>query len=184
MNRRESPFVRFAFLVRDICQLRRGPEDLPYSPALLGVLVAASIALDCLVDAFLDRVSNVLARSLVSTGLLLALCWIALRLRKLDNRYVQTASALVACGGIVFTLLIVPLAWIAGLSTRGQIELAPGPEFLLGLAMLAVVVWNLAVNAHILRRALEASFAFAFLLALIWAIADLALGHALFDRAG
>ncbi|HEY6985827.1 MAG TPA: hypothetical protein VH375_07080 [Rhodanobacteraceae bacterium] len=183
MSRRESPFTNFAFLVRDICQLRRGPEDMPHSPALLGILIAASVTLDCLVDAFLDRVSNVLGRSLVSAGLLLALCWIALYLRHLRNRYVQTATALFACG-IVFTLLILPLAWLGGLSGRGAIELAPGLELLLGLAMLAVVIWNLAVNAHILRHALDAPFAFAFLLALIWAVADLALGHALFDSAG
>ena len=53
------------------------------------------------------------ARSLVSTALVLALCWIALAMRQLGNRYVQTASALVACS-IVFSLLCCRSPWLAG----------------------------------------------------------------------
>jgi hypothetical protein len=179
MSRREAPFIQFALLVRDLCQLRRGPEDIPYSKLLFGLLVAASVVLDLVTGAYHEDVSNILPRSLLSTGLVLALCWIALSIRHVSNRYVQTASALVACS-IVFSLLILPLAWLAGPMPAAPAQLTP-LQVLLGWGMIAIVVWNLAVNAHIVRRALDAPFVFGFALVLAGALADWAVGHVLFD---
>jgi len=177
MNDYESPFVRLAVLVRDLCQLRRGPEDMPYSRRLFVVLVVASVALDVVSERVLGG-HDALARSLVSTSLVLALCWIALSVRQLGNRYVQTASALVACG-IVFSLLVLPLAMLAGPMPNDGL-LTP-LQTLLVWVMFAIFVWSVLVDAHIIRRALDAPFGLGVALALAWTIADWALGHALFD---
>ena len=182
MNRDESRFAAFAMLVRDLCQLRRGPEDMPYSKRLFTTLVGASVALDVASSFALGQPSHALARSLVSTGLMLALCGIALGIRRLGNRYVQTASALVACS-MFFSLLILPLAWLAGPTPAPPAALSP-LQVLVGWAMLAIVVWSVVVDAHIIRRALDAPFVFGLALALAWTIADWALGSALFDAAG
>jgi hypothetical protein len=182
MSRREPLFAYLAVLVRDLCQLRRGPEDMPYSKPLLGLLVGASILLDVATGSLLGSPVAVLPRSLVSTVLVLALLWIALSIRRLGNRYVQTASALVACS-MVFSLLILPFAWLAGPTPTPPAPLSP-LQVLLGWAMLAIIVWNLTVNAHVVRRALDAPFALGFALAIAWALADWALGHLLFDAAG
>jgi hypothetical protein len=182
MNRRESAAANFAILVCDLCQLKRGPEEMPYSTTLLGALVAASVLLDVAAAFLLGDASSVLPRSLVSTTLVLALCWIALATRHLANRYMQTAGSLIACS-IAFSLLILPFAWLAGPPPPEHASLTP-LQTLLGWAMLAIVVWNLAVNAHILRRALDAPYAFGVVLALTWAVADWALGRALFDASG
>jgi hypothetical protein len=179
MNRNESPLVRLAILVRDICQLKRGPEDIPYSTRLLVVLIGASVAIDVLSERVLGG-HDALARSLVSTTLVLALCWIALAMRRLGNRYVQTASALVACG-IVFSLLVLPLALLAG-PLPNDAQLNP-VQTLLVWATFAIFVWSVLVSAHIVRRALDAPFGLGVALALAWTIADWALGHALFDAA-
>jgi hypothetical protein len=182
VTRRDSPLLHFLVVVRDLCQLRRGPQDLPYSPILFGLLVAVSVVLDLAMGGLIEGTSNVLARSLLSTTLILALCWTALSLRQFRNRYVQTASALVVCS-IVFTLLILPVIYLAGPAPEAPHQLTPR-QVLLGWAMLAIIVWNLAVNANILRHALEAPFALGMALATAWALADWALGHALFDAAG
>ena len=182
MTRRESLAADLKALVIDLCLLRRGPEDMPYSTALLGLLIGVGVLLDVATGALLGETSDVLPRSLVSTGLVLALCWTALALRGLGNRYLQTASALLACS-IVFSLLILPFAWLSGPAPSPPAQLTP-TQVLLGWAMLAIVVWNLVVNAHILRRALDAPFVLGFALALAWAIADWSLGHVLFDAAG
>ena len=179
MNRHESPLVRLALLVRDICQLRRGPEEIPYSRRLLVVLIGASLALDVLSERVLGG-HDALARSLVSTLLVLGLCWIALSVRQLGNRYVQTASALVACS-IVFSLLVLPLAFLAG-PMPGDATLTP-LQTLIVWASFAIFVWSVLVDAHIIRRALDAPFGLGVALALAWTIADWALGHALFDAA-
>ena len=182
MTQPESRLAYIANLIRDLCLLRRGPEDMPHSNVLFGTLVGASIVLDIATGSLLEGTADVLPRSLVSTGLLLALCWTALTMRHLGNRYVQTASALIACS-MFFSLLILPLAWLAGPTPAPPAQLTP-LQVLLGWGMLAIVVWNLAVNAHIVRRALDAPFVLGFALALAWALADWALGHALFDAAG
>ena len=90
-----------------------------------------------------------------------------------------TASALVACS-FVFSLLVLPLAWLAGPHVDSGTPLTPG-QVMLGWATLALIVWSLSVNAHIMRRAMDSSFVFGFALVTSWAIADWALGHALFD---
>ncbi|HVT32547.1 MAG TPA: hypothetical protein VHE32_07865 [Rhodanobacteraceae bacterium] len=173
-----SRAVALAHLVGDLCQFRRGPEDMPYSPALLVLLVAASIVLDVATGALFGG-GDVLARSLVSTALVLALSWAALEVRKLGNRYVQTASAIVACG-LAFSLLALPLGWLAHPIPAAATALTP-MQVLLGWAVLALFVWNLAVFAHIVRRAIESSFGLAFAIVAAWAVADWALGHVLFD---
>ena len=172
----------FATLVRDLCQLRRGPEDVPYSTTLLGVLIAVSTAVDLMTGVVIGESSNMLACSLVSTGVVLALCWIALAARRLVNRMVQTSSALIACG-IVFSLLIVPISWLAMPLPVPPASLTP-LQMLLGWVTLAILAWSLVVTAHIMRRALDAPFAFGFLLALAWWLAARSLDHVLFDPAG
>jgi hypothetical protein len=181
MPRRTSPASEFALLVMDLCHLRRGPDEMPYSPVLLALLIVAGVLLDVVTGRLLGAGANVLLRSLVSTAVVLALCWIALRIRRLENRYVQTASALVACS-IVFSLLVLPLAWLSGPAPATPAEMTPR-HVLLSWAMLGLIVWNLVVVAHIVRRALEAPFGFGLALALAWAVAAWALGQALFDGA-
>jgi hypothetical protein len=101
-------------------------------------------------------------------------------MRRVENRYVQTASALVACS-IVFSLLVLPLAFLAG-PLPGDATLTP-LQTLLVWASFAIFVWSVLVDAHIIRRALDAPFGLGVALALAWTIADWALGHALFDAA-
>jgi len=182
MSRCDFTLAYLATLVRDLCQLRRGPEEMPYSKPLLGSLIGVSVVIDVATGSLLGSATDILPRSLISTGLVLALCWIALSIRRFGNRFVQTASALVACS-MVFSLLILPFAWLAGPSPTPPAELTP-LQVLLGWAILVIIVWNLAVNASIVRRALEAPFALGFALVLAWALADWAIGHALFDAAG
>jgi hypothetical protein len=182
MTRRESRAADLTVIVFEMCQLRRGPDDMPHSTALLVLLVGASIVLDVVIGALGGGVPDALSRSLLSTGLVLALCWIALALRHLGNRYLQTASALVACS-IVFSLLILPLAWLSGPVPSPPAALTP-MQLLLDWLMLAIVAWNLIVNAHVVRRALDAPFALGLAIALAWFVADLALERALFDATG
>ncbi|MGH8171847.1 MAG: hypothetical protein ACREPX_01790 [Rhodanobacteraceae bacterium] len=179
MSPQNNPLFDLAVLVRDLCQLRRGPQDAPYSPRLLGALLAASVFLDTLIGTVLDRSPHALARSLVSTGLVLALCAIALSIRQLMSRYVQTATALVACS-IALTLLALPILALIGPVPTPPATMAP-LQVLMSWALLAMLIWNLAVNAHIVRHAMDAPFAFGLALVVAWTVADWALAHALFD---
>ncbi|MGA9342824.1 MAG: hypothetical protein WBV61_10925 [Rhodanobacteraceae bacterium] len=182
MNPPRPSLFDFLRLVRDLCQLRRGPEDVPYAPRLLLVLIIASVSLDVALGAALDVKGSILPRSLLSTALILGLCWTALTARGLGARFVQAASALIACS-MVFSVLMLPIAALTGAPPSSPDQLT-SMQVLLAWTALAVIVWKLSVDAHILRRALNAPFALGFLLAFAWALADWALGRAVFNGIG
>lgn len=77
--------------------------------------------------------------------------WLLLRLFRRDERYHQTAAAILGCTA----LLTPPLALAAQLveaSASGRIAWLAAPALLVFVAM---VVWSVLVSAHILRHALE-----------------------------
>ena len=170
----------FVVRIANLCRFRGGPQDLPHNPSMLGVLLVASVLLDLTAASLLDIGDNPLARSLLSTALLLALCWIALAIRGLLNRYIQTAIALVACS-MVFSVLIVPLSWLFG-KPAGAEALSPVQTLVAWLG-LSVLIWKITVDAHNVRQAIDAPFWLGFSLALAWSAADFALSRILFAAA-
>ena len=171
----------FAVRIINLCRFRGGPQDLPHNSSLLVFLLVASVILDLTTANLLDIGDNALARSLFSTSLLLALCWIALGIRGMFNRYIQTATALVACS-MVFSVLIVPLAWLFGTPEGAEAVLTPQQTLAAWLG-LGVLIWKIAVDAHNVRQAIDAPFWLGFSLALAWAVADFALSRILFAAA-
>jgi hypothetical protein len=163
--------------VLDLATLRSGPQELPHSANLLLVLFVVGTAVD-VASGVLFATPDALGRSLLSNVIVLGLCWIALAIRSLRNRYLQTATALVACG-LLFSLLQLPIAALIGPTPTTPAELAP-LQILLYWILFALFVWQLAVSAHIMRHAMDASFAFALVLVASWVIVDVALGRALF----
>ena len=167
--------------IANLCRFRGGPQDLPHNPRLLAVLLAVSVILDLSAANLLDVADNALARSLFSTSLLLALCWLALGIRGLLSRYVQTAIALIACS-MVFSVLIIPLAWLFGTPESAETVLTPAQTLMAWLG-LGVLAWKIAVDAHNVRQAIDAPFWLGFSLALAWTVADFALSRILFAGA-
>lgn len=165
----------------NLCRFRGGPQDLPHKPGLLIGMLVASVILDLSSANLLDIGDNALARSLFSTSLLLALCWIALGIRGMLARFVQTAIALVGCA-MIFSIVIVPLAWLFGKPDGAEAVLSP-QQILVAWLGLGVLVWKIAVDAHNVRQAIEAPFWLGFALALAWSVADFALSRVLFVAA-
>ncbi len=181
MNETPASPGRLTGVVLDLCRFRGGPQDFPYSQGLLSALLVASVLLDLVSGNLLELKDPLLARSLMSIVLLLALSWIALAIRGLGHRYLQTASALVACS-IAFSLLILPLALLFGDPQGAEVALSPMQRLIVWLG-LGTLVWKLAVDAHVVRQAIDAPYWLGFLLALSWAIADFALSRVLFSDA-
>jgi len=141
-------------LLVDLCLLRRGPEDLPYSPALTRLLVAALVAVE-LAYAVLLGIEQPLPRVLLSLTLLVGVPWLLLSLRSRLPRYAQTVAAL-AGSGALFALLFLPLALIASGMPEPVADARPEPrQILLGWITLLLLGWKLMINAHIYGRALD-----------------------------
>ncbi len=136
-----------------VCLLRRGPQDLPYSPKLAAGAVLALAALQVLVGSQGDSPASLVA---VRAGLTLAMLGLVtprlLAWRGLGNRTAQTMLAQAGCG-LLFVTAMAPLALL--LQSAPDIENPPGHVVAAGLLALVLFVGKLRVDAHVWRHALD-----------------------------
>ncbi|NND58584.1 MAG: hypothetical protein HKN57_15160 [Xanthomonadales bacterium] len=125
-------------------RLRSGPQDLPGSWSLTGMLLAVSFGMGMYIGHTLGG-ENAVARSLAINMLQVVAVVAMLQLRRMPERLPQTLSALAGTGIILGALAF-------GLLMQADPEVN---QSLLGLAYLALVGWSLAVDAHIYRHALS-----------------------------
>ncbi len=133
----------------EVCLLRKGPQDMPWSRELLVLLILIGTAVDVfrlwLADIGLD-VGGVLLFALVALGLNLLFVGGLLTLLGYRARLVQT---LTAWFGAMLLISLIDLGLV------GVLRLLP--ELGTGMAMLfqLMVIWSLLVTMHVLRHALS-----------------------------
>lgn len=150
--------------------LRRGPDKLPYSSSLFLTALAASVLLALITSALAnDSVPATALRYAVSAGFFVACVCLLLYLNKLQNRILQTLTAVFGASAI-FSLLDVVLLLL------GALGLAEGPRIFL---LMLLLVWSLIVDGFILSVALNSSMLIGCLLALAIFIPQLSLVAAL-----
>jgi hypothetical protein len=180
----QSSLTAFVGTIFDLCRFRRAPQDLAYSPQLLALLLVASTMFDMAVAATIGDTEEAFAHSLLSSVLVLALCWIALAIRNLKNRYVQTATALISCGLLISVAQLPVVLLIQPLPADGAAGSLSAFQLFLRWAALGMLVWQVLVYAHIMRHAMDSRFGLAVVLTTSWVIAYLALASALFGAQG
>lgn len=151
-----------------ICRLRQGPQDLPYAPGVARLLVVAVLLLEAaLAPRLAVPEAQILPHAVLSALMLLGPPWLLLRLRARSQRFVQTLTAL-AGTGLLFTLALAPLLfWAIAAPALPQPPAPPSPQVLLtSVLVLALAMWKLMIDAHILRQALDWPQAAGLLLAL------------------
>ena len=149
-----------------IALLRRGPQTLPASSFLLYLLLAAHWGTGVLLGLFSLSPAMALLAALAGTLIMVALVHGLLLMHWLHSRVTQTLSALAGCE-VLIGLLGVPLTalFYAG---GGMAELAV-------LLSLLLLVWNLAVAAHIFRHALSVSMGIGVLFAIGYILISMSL---------
>ena len=164
----------FVYLIRDICLLRRGPQDLPYSISLLVAVAAAWLVLQLGVAvARAAPLAGVFAGAALELMVTLGALNVILTLRGLRNRFVQTATALLGCT-LVFILLNVPILLLIGDPPATVQQLSP-LQVLLVLVSLPLLVWKVLVDAHIFRHSFDVPYLSGVVIALLWIIAGMML---------
>lgn len=140
------------FTFFDICRLRLGPQNIPYSLLLLSLtifcymmvgVILASIEL-ALSDAILFSVVETTASAIIISSLL----YVTYK----SSRLYQTLTALTGIDTLFGTVRFPLVYWIS---------LLPSTDSLIALflfsSLLILIMWNLLVYAHILRNTLEVS---------------------------
>jgi hypothetical protein len=165
-------------LLRDLLLMRRGPQDLPYSPPLLAALCVLSVLVDHALAAALVEGGAPTLRVLFSLSVLVGLPALALAMANLSARWVQTATALVATG-IVFSLFALPIVSGVGELPEDPSKLTRSQMVFAWLSM-ALLAWQVAVKGSIFRHALGVPLRAGVLLAIAFFAIELVLGIALF----
>lgn len=133
----------------DICLFKKGPEDIPYSRALLGLLIPVYAVISFLILILSSDMLSAILQVAVEVLLILGLTHIILFIAKKPARYQQTACALMATDALI-SLFALPA--MATLVVQGT-----------GLAFITVVVlmiWHWVISGHIFSHALEKPFTF------------------------
>ena len=133
-----------------IALMRKGPQDLPASSALLAATAAGFFAINCLVSFMLPPIPGPWFGHLVVEVAFIFL-WYALLLRLLrrPERFVQTTTAVFGYLAVLAPVWIGTVWLVRRLADDDTWRL---PVAVLGLV---VIVWRLAANAHVLKAALE-----------------------------
>jgi hypothetical protein len=132
----------------DLCLLRTGPQDLPASPTLFRLAIAADVLISLLLSLSMRlETGPTILQGFVEIALLLALLWLVLNLTNNRARFLQSATAALGSSALLGVAAL-PVISLAGSSDEDLALLA-------GLSMLGLVIWSIVVLGHILRHALE-----------------------------
>ena len=135
----------------ELCLLRKGPQDVPASQALLITTGALLILTAVLSDQLHGDLFGKLTFALAQVALLSTVVWIVLSIRKVPERIVQTLTALYGSGTLI-QLLIWPFrAQIIGMEDPQQAQEAVLPL----MAIVGFAVWSFIIMIHIYRNALD-----------------------------
>ena len=138
-----------AFL--DICLLRKGPQDLPKSTELLVLSLFMYTLIDVLLTVQSRPLVDALMVSFVDVGFLLLVTFLILKQHKHLERWYQTMTALFGTG-VILGIFIFPLVF-GGFQNQYEAWL----QQIIVLLFLIMVIWNVAVLAHIVRHAISTS---------------------------
>lgn len=134
----------------DILRLRRGPEDLPVSAALLLATVVARVAVGLGLSAISPEPErHALALIVIDTFVLLFWGRALLHLARRPERYLQTMTAVFGCK-LLLQVLLAPVSWFYVTYSKD-----PNLGAVAALLVAAFGVWALVVNVRILRSATD-----------------------------
>ncbi len=146
----------------DICLLRKGPQDLPKSTVLLVLCLFMYTVIDVLLTLQSRPLVDALMVSFVDVGFLLLVTSLILKQHQHLDRWHQTMTALFGTG-VILGIFIFPLV-LGGIMNQ--------PEAWIGqiivLLFLIMIVWNVAVLAHIVRHAISTSMGIAIMIAILY----------------
>jgi len=126
--------------------LRRAPQDLPASTALLGVLLASNLLLGTvMMAAQFGGVGSAFMASALDAGVVAGLLYAALRFSGHPGRFVQTLAAMYGIT-LMFSALLAVLQWVA---------VTLNLEVLAAFASLVLLAWVHVALGHVLRHALD-----------------------------
>ena len=162
----------------DIALHRRGPEDLPASRFLLGVVLLLYLSVTLVSLRLTEPMGRAAGLAAYDTALYLGFVWLVLRVLDHSRRFVQTATALLGTETFL-TLIGVPLLVWIDLDT-----MAAGVPTLATVLFLLLFLWSVDVAGFVISRALQSAYVVGVLIVIGYILGSWRLRGLLFPVAG
>ena len=157
--------VDWATLVRpfvNIGLLREGPQSLPASRFLLGLVLFAFALISAIAYGMRYDLRVVAAAVVVELGLLSVFVLAVLTLFGRAERFLQTLTALIGCGAMIGVIMLPLQIWFV----QAELEQQQGPQHV--LVVLLFLIWEVLIRGHIFRHALDKGLAFGVMLSIAY----------------
>lgn len=151
-----SAVSRIISTLVDICLLRAGPQQLPFSSSLLVLCLIPYFALDVVLARLSAPIIEPVVFAVFDVSFMLGFVWFMLSFKGYYSRFNQTATAFAGSGILLGAVAWLLFSWQASYVDAGQ-QQATLPSLLL----LFHLVWNLAVISGIVRHAISISISWA-----------------------
>ena len=144
---------------------RLGPEDLPDSQLLLGVILIVYVCVQAPLIWILYGSSLVILQAILAQLFMMGVCvWGMLLLSGHRTRFRQTMIALIGTSALLSALTVPFVVWQKAVVAANSDLLVPG------IAILVILLWSLAVDGHIFSRALSRPFVIGLVIAVCYYI--------------
>ena len=149
----------------NLCLLRGGPEDLPYSHVLLGLIVVASFIVSVSIGSIVHD-TNISVLSSIA-GLFFTFVFVKLLLIKKPERFLQTFCA------ILGTVTIINIFSLPSVYSLTYLELSETAKMFFSLTGFALFVWVVIVYGYIFSKALSSLMGYGLAISVGYALLSL-----------
>jgi hypothetical protein len=165
---------RLATAFFDIAVHRRGPEHLPASQFLLGLLFVSYLVVGFAAIRIAEASSpRALPLFFLDSLIYYVYIWLVLSFFRRQRRFLQTASALIGAD-VFFNLLSLPLvAW------SGAVESTDADPTLPLLLFIVLFFWSVDVAGYIVSRALERPYIVGVLIVIMYVMVSMSIRESL-----
>ena len=162
-------------LFTQVALLRRGPQDVPASGLLLVLTVAGYFLINFVVSSVLPPFPGPWLGHLCIDVVFMFVWYAALlSLVRRPERLLQTATAVYGYQAVLSPLLVASV-WLTRRFPEGSVWQLP-----IFVVSMALLIWTIAANSHIVKAALEWSMPPSVVLVVVQTLADWRLATALF----
>jgi len=168
---------RLGIVFVDIALHRRGPEHIPSSAFLFGLLTTIYLIASIVATQVAEPFPRAVGMVIFDTLLYLGFIWLLLSIRSYPDRFYQTVSAIFGAQTFL-TLIGIPILISIGVES-GEIETFNVGSWL----FFVLILWSIDIASFVLSRALQLSYFLGVLIVLGYSFSSLTLGGLLFPVA-
>jgi hypothetical protein len=148
-----------------LCLLRMRPQDLPAAPVLAAFAVICYVAAGLLMAMQHMSHAGAVGLVLLDTVLFGFLIWLLLWVRLMQNRFLQTFTALLGASAVLEIIAVPLVVWQQSAIVSDEMTAA---GIVASLLLWAWLFWSLLVIGHILRHAIDTILPIGVMLALLY----------------